>query len=85
MCLRWVKPGDFGLFVRGRVTGWKVPYMRTASECLCKAADMDLKASQCVMADEAAAYADMAETWRQLAHEAAWHNACSDLRRPLSS
>jgi hypothetical protein len=38
---------------------------------------MDLKASQCVMAAEAAAYTDMAETWRQLAHEAAWHNACS--------
>jgi hypothetical protein len=51
--------------------------MRITSECLCNATEMDLKASQCVMAAEAAAYTDMAETWRQLAHEAAWHNACS--------
>jgi hypothetical protein len=80
-----MEPDIFGLFVRGRVTVWKVPYMQTAGECLYKAADMDLKASQCVMAAEAAAYADMAETWRQLAYEAAWHNACSSFQRTLSS
>jgi len=74
-----------GFFVRGRVSVWKAPHMKTASECLCKATDMDLKASQCVMAAEAAAYADMAETWRQLAHEAAWHNAFSSFQRIIPS
>jgi hypothetical protein len=48
--------------------------MRTAGECLEKAAEMERIADACPMAAAATAYKGMAVSWRHVARQAAWQD-----------
>jgi hypothetical protein len=49
--------------------------MRTESECLTKAAEMDAKAEACQGAEAHASYSRLAESWRHAGRQAAWQHA----------
>ena len=49
--------------------------MRTETECLAMAADMERQASLCVAAELKTAFLEMAVGWRDVAHQAAWQDA----------
>jgi hypothetical protein len=56
--------------------------MRTAAQCLSKAAEMDQRALCCPNAAAAADYKKMALTWRALAQQAAWQDGFPHLSGP---
>jgi len=49
--------------------------MRTETECLAMATDMERRASLCSSIDVRAAFLHMAECWRDVARQAAWQDA----------
>jgi hypothetical protein len=49
--------------------------MRSAAECLVKAAEMEWQASQCDAPSLRADLLSMAETWRYVAGQALWQDA----------
>jgi hypothetical protein len=51
-----------------------LPQMRTARECLAKAADMDRQAERCPTSVQSADYRSMAESWRAVARQAQWQD-----------
>ncbi len=52
--------------------------MRTADECLAKAADLERSAERCASVSAKADYRDMARRWRDVATQATWQDARLD-------
>lgn len=54
----------------------KIMAMRSAKQCLAKAAQMDRQADRCDAPELRADLLSMAETWRFVAQQALWQDSC---------